>query len=340
MQRKNERFVERLPLVPDRPVYAYIVTLIFCAAAFALREAAAPLLPSGYPFVTFFPAVILSSFVFGVRPGIFAAVLCGFVSWYFFIPPFGQLALNPAVAVALLFYIGVVTTDIVLIHFMQRANFNLAVERERNRALAENRELLFHELQHRVSNNLQVVAAMLALQRRHVDHEVARRALDDASSRLALVGRISRALYDGSGAGQDIATFLTTLTTDIMEASGRQDVSVNVAAPEGLRLDPNITVPLALVVAESVSNAIEHGLPDCAGRIHVSLNVDEDGRLSLQIADDGRGIAPDFQIGNAKSLGLRIANALAAQLGGSFALVPGPRRGAIARLDLPPGGAT
>ena len=102
MQRVNDRFVERLPLVLARPVYAYLISLLFCSAAFILREAAAPLLPNGYPFVTFFPAVILSSFLFGVRPGVFTAVLCGFLSWYFFIPPFAQLVFNPGVAVAML----------------------------------------------------------------------------------------------------------------------------------------------------------------------------------------------------------------------------------------------
>jgi two-component sensor histidine kinase len=335
MQRRNERFVERLPLVLDRPVYGYAISLVFCTLALLLRYAAEPLLPTGYPFVTFFPAVILSSFLFGVRPGIFAALLCGLLSWYVFIPPYHVFAINPGVVVAMLFYTGVVSIDILLIHFMQRANFHLAVERERNRTLAENRELLFHELQHRVSNNLQVVAAMLALQRRHVDHDVARRALDDASGRLALVGRISRALYDPSGAGQDMRAFLSTLTADIVEASGRRDVAVVVEAPSGLQLDPNVTVPLALIVAEAVSNAIEHGLPDCAGSIRVQLESDG-GDICLQIADDGRGVAPDFQIGQEHpSLGLRIANALAAQLGGRFALLPGEGRGAVARLDLP-----
>jgi len=332
VQRGNERFVERLPLVLDRPLYAYVLTTIFCVSALLLRIAADPLLPVGYPFVTFFPAVILASFLFGVRPGIFAGLLCGIISWYVFIPPHNGFAINPAVVVAMLFYSGVVVVDIALIHFMQRANFNLAVERERSRTLANNRELLFQELQHRVSNNLQVVAAMLSLQRRHVDHEVARRALDDASERLALVGRISRALYDPSGAGQDMHGFLTELTTDIMDASGRQDVALTVAVPVGLRLDPNITVPLALVVAESVSNAIEHGLPDRAGHIHVSL-AQADGALALEVADDGHGLTPGGDGG--QSLGLRIAHALAAQLGGRFALSAAPQGGAIARLDLP-----
>lgn len=334
MQRSNKRFVERLPLVLDRPVYAYALTLLFCFAALLLRFAAEPLLPTGYPFVTFFPAVILSSFLFGVRPGIFAAVLCGLMSWYMFIPPFHRLAMNPAVAVAMLFYTGVVTIDILLIHFMQRANFNLAVERERSRTLADNRELLFRELQHRVSNNLQVVAAMLSLQRRQVGHADAKRALDDASERLALVGRISRALYDPSGMGQDMHGFLSTLAADIVDASGRDDVQVVVTVPATMRLDATVAVPFALIVAESISNAIEHGLPDRAGCIHITLDS-QDEQLSLAIADDGRGIAPGFQVDTQQSLGLRIAHALALQLGGRFALGPGPAGGAVARLDLP-----
>src|SRR3546814_9165321 len=145
--------------------------------------------------------------------------------------------LHPGVLLALVFYGAVVVVDIALINLLQKANFKLAVERERSRALAENRELLFHELQHRVSNNLQVVAAMLSLQRRHVDHDVARRALDDASARLALVGRISRALYNPSGEGQNVWSFLSTLTADVLEASGRDDIVLTVDAPDGLTLE-------------------------------------------------------------------------------------------------------
>ena len=310
MQRSNARFVERLPLVLNRPVYAYILTLSFCGLALLLRFAAEPLLPDGYPFVTFFPAVILSSFLFGVRPGIFAAILCAAASWYFFIAPRNSFVLNPGVAAAMIFYTGVVVVDIVLIHFMQRANFHLAIERERSAALAENRE-------------------------RHVDHDVARRALDDASERLALIGRISRALYDPSGAGQGVRAFLTTLTADVIEASGRTDIAISVNAPEEVQLEPGITVPLALVVAEAVSNAIEHGLPHRGGTIAVVLDHHA-GELCLRVSDDGDGVSPDFAVEHSKSLGLRIANTLAAQIGGRFTLAPGAHGGAVAQLILPP----
>ncbi|MFC4594152.1 sensor histidine kinase [Sphingobium tyrosinilyticum] len=334
MQRTNERFVERLPLLLPRPIYAYLLSALFCGIALGLRLSAQRLLPIGYPFVSFFPAVILSTFLFGMRPGIFAAILCGLLSWFFFIPASPAVGFDGGVVLALIFYAAVVGIDIALIHLMQRANFNLAVERERSRALAENRELLFHELQHRVSNNLQVVAAMLSLQRRHVDHELAARALDDAASRLSLIGRISRALYDPSEGGQDLHAFLTRLTEDVVEASGRGDINVTVSAPPDLTLESHVAVPLALIVAEAVSNAIEHGLPHRGGSIDVTLE-DSSGTLTLKIADNGQGIAPGFEIDKGSSLGLRIASALAGQLRGQFALHPRPEGGAVVRLDLP-----
>lgn len=333
MQRKNERLVERLPLVLPHPLYAYALAGLFCLIGLGIRIVTAEVVPSGFPFLTFFPAVILSSFLFGVRPGIFAAILGGLLSWYFFIPGGHSFSVNPAVLMVLLFYSGVVAVDITLIHFMQSANFNLAVERERNRVLAENRELLFHELQHRISNNLQVVAAMLSLQRRQVDHDAARRALDDASARLALVGKISRELYDPSGEGRDMQAFLATLAADVVEASGRSDIVVAVSVPGAVQVETHVAVPLALIVAEAIANTIEHGLPDRAGQILISLE-EEAGRLVLRVIDDGKGLQPDFRV-DGKSLGLRIASALAMQLDGSFALEPAPGGGACARLDLP-----
>lgn len=334
MQRTNVRFVERLPLVLRWPWQAYFFATLFSLISLLLRLVAENLLPIGYPFVSFFPAVILSTFLFGTRPGIYAAILCGLISWYVFISPPMGFAFTAEAGLALCFYALVVGIDIALIHFMQRANFQLAVERERSRALAENRELLFHELQHRVSNNLQVVAAMLSLQRRQIDHEPAAHALDDASARLALIGKISRALYDPSEEGQDVRAFLTKLTADVVEASGRDDIHVSVVAPDRLTLEPNIAVPMALIVAEAVSNAIEHGLPHRGGSITVDLE-DASGALSLRIADDGNGLAPDFDLSARDSMGLKIASALAGQLKGRFALQSGPNGGAVARLDLP-----
>lgn len=335
MQRRNKRFVERLPLVLSRGWHAYLFATLFCLVGLAARELAEPMLPTGYPFLSFFPAVILSAFLFGIRPGIYAGILGGLLSWYFFIAP-AFSSFSPGVLLAMSFYAGVVAIDILLINWMQRANYQLAVERERNRELAEKRELLFRELQHRVSNNLQVVAALLALQRRDVDHDGAAKALDQAAARLGLIGKISRALYDPFGEGQTVSSFLSVLASNLIEASGRDDIKMSVVAPDDLALPPDVAVPLSLITAEAISNAIEHGLagrPD--GHIAVTLGHGDDGSILLRISDDGQGLSPCFDAESATSLGLRIATTLARQLGGRFSLEPGVERGTVATLTLP-----
>ncbi|CAN5307372.1 sensor histidine kinase [soil metagenome] len=336
MQRKNERFVERLPLATDQPWLAYGISAGLCILALTIRLLADPVLPPGFPFVSFFPAVILSSFLFGVRPGLFASAVCGYFAYHFFVS--GQVASGQiaSVVVAMAFYFLVCLTDIALVHWMQRANYQLGVERERSRTLAANREMLFRELQHRVSNNIQVVAALIALQRRGVTDEAAGRALDEAASRLNLVGKISRALYDPSGKGLGIHTFIATLAADILEASGRRDISIDLDVDEATTFPPDAAVPLSLIVAEAISNAIEHGFANGAcGAITVAVRRTDEGRLHLEIADDGCGLPEGFVAEQSRSLGLRIASALAQQLDGSFALVHRNGGGAIARLDIP-----
>ncbi|WP_342747292.1 sensor histidine kinase [Sphingomonas spermidinifaciens] len=332
---KAERvWIERLPLAADRPVLGFALTTLLILAAFALRWVVDPYLPGGFPFVTFFPAVILASALFGVRMGAYAGIAGGLLAWYYFVEPKMTFVLLPGTWVALAFYALVVVTDIVIIHWMQRANAKLARERELSRVLADTRELLFRELQHRVSNNLQVAAGLITLQKRRITDADARAALDEASRRLALIGRISRQLYDAGGATRRMREFLEPLCHDVIEASGRTGIRCEVMVGDDATLSPDAAIPLALIVAESMANAIEHGFADReTGVIEVELSREGGERLRIEVRDDGRGLPEGFDIDGAGSLGLSIARTLAAQLSGKFELVAG--RGTTARLLLP-----
>lgn len=317
----RKRWIEQLPVACDRPILGLAATLALVGAAWLLRLVADPLLPSGFPYVTFFPAVIITSFFFGVRLGSVSALLCGLLAWYFFIPPAHGFVLTQGAGLALAFYVFVVATDLALVHWMQAANSQLARERETSRQLAEMREVLFHELQHRVSNNLQVAAGLLTMQKRQLADADARAALDEAGARLALVGRISRQLYDPSGAAQPLVPFLTELCRGVIEASGRMDVGVQVSGDQRLRLQPDAAVPTALIVAEAVANAIEHGFADGrAGQIIVQVERGSEGSLGLMVRNDGYGLPANFDLKASTSLGLRIASTLAQGQSGSFRL--------------------
>jgi len=80
-----------------------------------------------------------------------------------------------------------------------------------------------------------------------------------------------------------------------------------------------------MVVTELCQNAVEHGLAEEAGEVLV-LPRRNDGRLRVEISDDGRGLPPDFDWRQSRSLGLSIVNTLIEEMEGTFEI--GPRAGA------------
>jgi two-component system, sensor histidine kinase PdtaS len=200
----------------------------FCIAAFLValitRLQLDSYLPPGFPFLTFFPAVILSTLVGGLWPGIACAAVSGLAALYFFIHPYYSLELNYGGIIAMAFYIFIVTIDIGLIHFITLALEQLRQERNRSADLSRRTEIMFSELQHRVSNNLQTVAGLLLLQETEVEDPKARHALQEARNRITLLGKLHRKLHDPNLASIDLGAFLEELSHDVIQASGVKGV--------------------------------------------------------------------------------------------------------------------
>jgi len=324
---KISRFTERLPLLNGMPMVQYGVTLALCMFALLLRWELDGAFPPGYPYLTFFPAVIISSFLFGPRPGIVGALVCGLFAWYFFIPPRQSFGGDGGTVTALLFYAGVVAVDISLVHLMQAANGRLLAARENVRELAEERgrlaersDLLFQEMQHRVGNNLQMIAAVLSLQLRGLHEPTARSALSDAVSRLQVIGRIQRQLYRPDGELMPLDRFISEVVGQLMLSNGRPGIACKIEAESGIVLKPNSAVPLALILSEAVANALEHGLRDReSGTILVKAHR-YDEAIHLSVEDNGHGLPEGFDLDGADSVGLRISRLLSQQLDGQMAL--------------------
>lgn len=335
------RFTERLPLLPDQPFVRYAATLALCLLALWLRWTLDAAFPPGYPFVSFFPAVILSSFLFGPRPGIVAALLCGLFAWYVFIPPHMSFAFDSGTLTAMAFYTGVVAVDIWLVHLMQAANAHLRSAREDVRQLAEERgqlvertELLFQEMQHRVGNNLQMVGAVLSLQMRGLSEPTARKALSDAAARLQVIGNIQRQLYRQDGQLVPIDSFLGEVSRKIMASSARPGITCTLDAEPDIILRPDSAVPVALIVSEAIVNALEHAFVDRTdGAIVLRISRDDEA-IRLTVQDDGGGLPADLDPAATASVGLRISRVLAQQLSAEMVL-ENRESGACMALHLP-----
>lgn len=330
------KFVESLPLARNRPLIGYAFALISPLAALAARLSVGHALGSGYPYVTFFPAVVLTAFLFGLGPGILSSLLCGIMARYFFIAPIHSFSVGGPALAPLAFYAVVIAIDLAIIHFMQRSNHHLALEREASRRASELRAVMFDELQHRVSNKLQVIASLLTLQRRTIEDPDARKALEDAARRVGMVGRISRALHHPDGGEVGMEPLLRQVAADILDASGANGIETRFSIDADARVSPDAAVPFALVYAEALSNALEHAFAGRdSGVLDIVVTRAADGAIQLVVADDGAGLPEDFNLKEQNSLGLRIATTLARQLNGRFALEPGGAGGARAVVTLP-----
>jgi two-component sensor histidine kinase len=305
------------------------------AVATVLRFLLDPVLPAGFPFLTFFPAVALTAFMAGTGAGSVQAALCFLVAWYFFIPPINSFALPPSQGIALGLYVVVVGTELILVHLMRRALKRLAVAEAQAREQARSRTLMFHELQHRVSNNLAVVSSLLALQRREVGDPDAVHALDVAVARVNVVSRLNRLLHNPDAQAVDFGAFLRAVVPDAATAAGTEGrVHVFVAA-EPVVVPADKAIPLGLVATELLANALEHGFPgERRGNVRVELSL-RDGRALLLIRDNGAGLPEGFDLDRSRSLGLQIARQFAGQLDADLSVEADG--GVVSRLMVPLG---
>jgi two-component system, sensor histidine kinase PdtaS len=310
----------------------------FCVAAFLLalviRLVLDRYLPPGYPFLTFFPAVILSTLVAGVWAGIVSTVACGLAALYFFIQPIYSFELNYSGILALTVYCFVAGIDIALIHVMTRALDQLRAERNRSADLTRRTEIMFSELQHRVSNNLQTIAGLLLLQESEIEDAKAQHALQEARNRITLLGKLHRKLHDPNLASADLGAFLEEISRDVIQASGVKGVEC-IVNTSGVDIPPRKFIPLALIVTELLSNSLEHGFADGRyGTVRITCQLDSvTGEIALTVDDDGHGLPPDFNLQTTKSLGLYIAKSLAQQIDGRLSMAS--NRGTQCTLYFP-----
>src|SRR5690348_13378621 len=127
-----DRMIDILPSLRNNPTLKYMFCVVVCLLALVIRLALDPHLPAGYPFLTFFPAVILSTLVAGLWAGMVSVVACGLAALYFFIEPVYSFKLNYGGVLALAVYFFVSGIDIALIHVMTKALEQLRAERNRS----------------------------------------------------------------------------------------------------------------------------------------------------------------------------------------------------------------
>lgn len=190
-----------------------------------------------------------------------------------------------------------------------------AMELELQDAL-RTRDLLLHEVNHRVKNSLQIVTGLLALQANRIEHPEARAKLLEARAQISTIAQIHQSIYKTHQHDQvEFIGFLRGLAESLVGKGPTGQTELVFDVPDMLLLPFDSGVPVALVTGELITNAVKHGTSKDGLRIVVSVRRNE-REIVIGIQDNGPGLAEDFDPEQMGGLGMEIIFGLAQQAHG------------------------
>jgi two-component sensor histidine kinase len=206
----------------------------------------------------------------------------------------------------------------------EAAELEITAARDRYKALAAERALLLREVNHRVSNSLQLIASLLQFQSRASTPEV-KDALLEAHNRVLAVAKVHRSLYTSQNVQSvSLHRYIEALAEDIQSAAGdSSDTTQFSLEAEAIEIEPDRAVAVGVILTELMLNARKHAYPQGSnGPIRITLKMVEANRGELSVEDDGVGLNGGPGQPMVSGLGTVIIKAMAQKLGAEMRYDP------------------
>jgi two-component sensor histidine kinase len=200
------------------------------------------------------------------------------------------------------------------------------LEHEKDELLRQ-KAVLLEELQHRVANSLQIIAAIILMKANAVESEETRQHLQDAHNRVMSVAAVQRHLHAAAPSGTiELVPYLKTLCEALahsMIGDGRMiALKVQGKAGSANRRDAE---SIGLIVTELVINSLKHAFNERTKKGQITVSYEVAGTdWKLSVADNGVGRQDGAFAQPKTGLGTGIVKALAKQLDAQTVTVSGP----------------
>lgn len=221
-----------------------------------------------------------------------------------------------------LWFLGVVVVLLVLLSLLLYRSYLHKKEHAQVLALKnEQIETLIREQHHRVKNNLQVISALLSLQRNKIEDEVAKDALEEGKLRVDAMAMIHQKLYmDEHLTTINMKEYVSNLGHSLADSYGYHGnvVKTHIDLPDK-NLDIDLAIPVGLIINELISNSFKYAFrQQDQPEIKISMMQDEHRQTELVIADNGKENWDAAQGDFSQSFGLKLIKTLVKQLQGTL----------------------
>jgi two-component sensor histidine kinase len=172
------------------------------------------------------------------------------------------------------------------------------------------KDVLLRELQHRVSNNLQMITALIRMEARTAGSEGRETQFDRLAGRVNSLAVLYRSLSDAPSTDSvDLGAYLSEIASCVMRAHSSEGIRLDLKV-DSWPVSVNVAMPTGLVVNELLTNSLKHAFVGRdGGTISLHSLVDETG-CKVIIADDGVGLDGAQQWPKPGKLGALIVQSL------------------------------
>ncbi|MEY4079379.1 MAG: hypothetical protein RIS80_1148 [Actinomycetota bacterium] len=195
------------------------------------------------------------------------------------------------------------------------------------------KDATIREIHHRVKNNLQTVASLLRIQSRRTESAEAKESLEQAMRRVSAIALVHDTLSTGLNQDVNFDEVFDRVMMLASEVASSHGTSVrNLIDGKFGMLKSEIATPLAVALTEIVTNAVEHGLAERSGVVHINAER-KAKQLGITISDNGKGLV-DGKVG--QGLGTQIIRTLIeGELRGSIRWFSPTEGGTRVVIDVP-----
>jgi two-component sensor histidine kinase len=183
---------------------------------------------------------------------------------------------------------------------------------------------LIREAHHRVANQLSMLANLVQVQVINAGkgpaaypREQVQGMLREVASKVITVGHLQRRLAEEPGGRDiDLANYLIENSRALIKSLSLESrVGIVHRLGGSCPVKPDQTQPVALIVAEIIMNAVKHAHPTGIP-VEISMRCERNaqGRLVVEIEDDGVGFPEGFDPKNGGGAGFRLMRVLAASI--------------------------
>lgn len=195
-------------------------------------------------------------------------------------------------------------------------------EEQLKKSLQE-KEVLLKEINHRLKNNLLVIATLLELQAERLEDRATIQLFEDTQQRIHSMALIHEKLFQSPDLAKvNFGNYLRVLAEEIAYSYNfyQRNIELKLSL-QSVELNLETANPCGLIVNELLVNTVKHAFP--AGRsgiVWLKLEKNYQNLMTLIVEDNGIGFPSNLDFRTSESLGLQLVNTLTEQIEGELQL--------------------